>query len=373
MKQSNIYRYKVIKRHRIKLGDGTWAKDENGKFILRDEEVTIHTTDKNKIPKDAYDIETFNRNIYNDYWQETHGVARVKYADATHRELRKHYKKLYKGAYRDTKNILVEFYDKISGKNQNNLLVSEMYRYDRYYKLTKELQNICSSLGRRLLNTITPSMDNMYTYTSSQVLETIGIDPKLTDKIVSELYKQNGKQWSERVWCKDGLNSRRRIEKNMRKLQNTVERGLMQCIQRGAPKEQMVQMLEERFGVSYNEADRLVRTELAQIQNQATLDSYEAGGIKQYKYCATLDDRTSEICQKLNTKVFDVDKAEVGVNYPPCHPQCRSFTVPVINGYAPNTRTYDEEAKRKAEIRRRYEEEVLKYNPKSKIKRYTEG
>jgi hypothetical protein len=36
----------------------------------------------------------------------------------------------------------------------------------------------------------------------------------------------------------------------------------------------------------------------------------------------------SEICQALDGRVFRVADAAVGINYPPCHPHCRSTTIP---------------------------------------------
>lgn len=52
--------------------------------------------------------------------------------------------------------------------------------------------------------------------------------------------------------------------------------------------------------------------------------------LQEYEYCAILDDRTSKICKELNGKVFKVSQARQGVNFPPMHPNCRSFIIPII-------------------------------------------
>lgn len=52
--------------------------------------------------------------------------------------------------------------------------------------------------------------------------------------------------------------------------------------------------------------------------------------IKEYEYCAVLDDRTSKICRELNGQRFKISQAQTGVNFPPMHPNCRSFVVPII-------------------------------------------
>ena len=61
------------------------------------------------------------------------------------------------------------------------------------------------------------------------------------------------------------------------------------------------------------------------------MKSYNEIGIKKYKYVATLDSRTSELCRELDGKEFEVSKAQTGVNYPPMHPRCRSTTISVID------------------------------------------
>lgn len=62
--------------------------------------------------------------------------------------------------------------------------------------------------------------------------------------------------------------------------------------------------------------------------NEATADGYMQCRIQQYQILATLDNRTSEICQDMDLKIFDVNKKEVGINYPPFHPNCRTTTIP---------------------------------------------
>lgn len=79
-------------------------------------------------------------------------------------------------------------------------------------------------------------------------------------------------------------------------------------------------------------ANRLIRTESAYVANQTTATAYEECGIERYEYIATLDSRTSEKCGNLDGQIIDLDKKEVGVNWPPLHPHCRSSVAPVIDG-----------------------------------------
>jgi SPP1 gp7 family putative phage head morphogenesis protein len=79
-------------------------------------------------------------------------------------------------------------------------------------------------------------------------------------------------------------------------------------------------------------ANRLIRTESAYVANQSTAIAYEDCGIERYEFVSILDGRTSQKCGDLDGKIFDMDEMEVGVNYPPTHPHCRSNTAPVIEG-----------------------------------------
>lgn len=53
---------------------------------------------------------------------------------------------------------------------------------------------------------------------------------------------------------------------------------------------------------------------------------------------ATLDNRTSSICQEKDGKHYPVDDIQVGINYPPFHPNCRTTTIKYREDYGDRTR-----------------------------------
>lgn len=63
--------------------------------------------------------------------------------------------------------------------------------------------------------------------------------------------------------------------------------------------------------------------------NQGIKQAMIDNGVKEYRYTAILDNRTSEICRGLHGMIFKVKDIEVGVNYPPMHRYCRSSVVPI--------------------------------------------
>ena len=138
------------------------------------------------------------------------------------------------------------------------------------------------------------------------------------EKVLESIWCSDGKHWSDRIWS------------NKNKLQDRIEKGLMDCISRGVSKDELVKTLMDDFGKGFSDADRIARTELTYVQNQAAKDRYEAAGIKKYQYLAEIDSRTSNICKELNGKEFNFTVSSVGVNMPPMHTNCRSTIIPVV-------------------------------------------
>ena len=73
----------------------------------------------------------------------------------------------------------------------------------------------------------------------------------------------------------------------------------------------------------------IVRTSVNQVTNQASQAVYAANKkvAPKYEYVATLDSRTSAICQRLDGQTFDYNNGPT----PPQHFNCRSTTVPVVD------------------------------------------
>lgn len=146
----------------------------------------------------------------------------------------------------------------------------------------------------------------------------------------------SGKNYSERIWQHREL------------LGKKVEQILTQGTILGHSNAKMAQKLAKEMNNTFSNAARLVRTETNYIHNKTTKDGYEHLGVEQYQFLATLDLRTSETCASLDGEIFDLKDAQVGLNYPPMHPNCRSTTFPVIE--------YDAEEVRLAKLNGTYYE-----------------
>lgn len=147
---------------------------------------------------------------------------------------------------------------------------------------------------------------------------------KVSTAVTARWFDEN---FSERIWSKNGHK-----DQLLRSLNTTFVQGAVS----GWHPTKIAREMEKDFEGAYDSPGRknlvrLARTELNFISNQGTMEAYEKQGIlEQYQYLATLDHRTSEDCQDLDLKVFDLKEAVVGINYPPVHPNCRSTTTPYI-------------------------------------------
>lgn len=150
------------------------------------------------------------------------------------------------------------------------------------------------------------------------------LDQGTVDQVLNA--KFYGKNYSERIW------------NNTNVFADELQQLLTSAIASGQGPQKTIRQLRERFGVRKYYAERLLRTETNYFHNQAEVDSYTELGISRYKILATLDMRTSEICQYMDGKTYYIKKAKVGVNYPPLHPNCRTTIVAVLNGWTPKER-----------------------------------
>ena len=133
-------------------------------------------------------------------------------------------------------------------------------------------------------------------------------------------------------WAPDGSNFSGGIWKDREVLVNELQKELSQSFIRGDAPNEAIRNISKKMGVSKRAAGRLVMTESAYFAEEARFKAFKELGIEEYQFLATLDMRTSEICQDMDGKVFKLSDKEIGVNWPPLHCWCRSTTVPYFEG-----------------------------------------
>lgn len=139
------------------------------------------------------------------------------------------------------------------------------------------------------------------------------VNPKIVENALS--YPWSGANFSDRLW------------KHKFELQNQLRETLTTGFIRGDSVQTMAKRLAERLDVSRSQALRLVITESSHIHNTAELDAYKECGFEEYEFMASLSERTCEVCGGMDGKRFKLTDKQLGVNFPPLHPNCRCTTI----------------------------------------------
>ena len=124
--------------------------------------------------------------------------------------------------------------------------------------------------------------------------------------------------FSERIWVNQSA-----MRADLAKL---IESGLI----RGKNARELARDLRKYVGDSGSgatyKAERLMRTELARVQIEAQMQSYERDGIEYFEIIA--NSRCCDVCRALDGKVYKVSALRIGENAPPFHANCRCSTAP---------------------------------------------
>ena len=269
------------------------------------------------------------------YWERRIQQQTDLLFDKTLLDTEKELKKKYKQALEDTLADIKDLWDKLQKESADGVIrPNDLYRYNRYFQVKNNLNERLKRLGlsedkiyrRKFMNTYFDTQDMLSEYVAYLTKQ-----PQMKSTNSFTMEQQNAaEKVLESIWCSDGKHWSDRIKRKKNKLQDRIEKGLMDCISRGVSKDELVKTLMDDFGKGFSDADRIARTELTYVQNQAAKDRYEAAGIKKYQYLAEIDSRTSNICKELNGKEFNFTDSSVGVNMPPMHTNCRSTIIPVV-------------------------------------------
>jgi SPP1 gp7 family putative phage head morphogenesis protein len=141
-------------------------------------------------------------------------------------------------------------------------------------------------------------------------------DPRKAAEVIVNASFKNA-TFSDRIWMYQGM-----LKSELDKLLQT---GLIQ----GQNPRVLARHLKERFGVSQYNAERLMRTEMARVQSEASKRSMEENGFEEYEFMA--EGTACPICRALDGKHFRVKDMLPGTNAAPMHPNCRCADAPYMD------------------------------------------
>ncbi len=255
---------------------------------------------------------------HNDYWQYR---LNDKIYNKTTKELEKQLLKLYKQANKTIKSELAELYVKMLADGE--ISTYSLFKQNRYNQLINIIDKEISKIGKAEVNAMQLSLTDCYKDIYIKTNEGLGIKTSwsiLNENTAKEIVNANfkGAVYSDRIWD------------NKTKLKQQLEKSIVDTVIAGESKDKAVKIIAERFGVAFSDSDRLVRTETMRVLNSSQKQSYIDNNYTHYEFLAEIDDRTSDICEGLNGKIFAFADAVEGENFPPLHPNCRSTIIPVI-------------------------------------------
>lgn len=211
----------------------------------------------------------------------------------------------------------------------------DIYHVKRLNQLQELIQSELDRLHEMKMNGVASTLSEAYSstyYTNIfDMQQQVGyggsfeyLDASTIEKVINTAW--SGASYSSRIWGHH--------QKISKEISSIISQGAIL----GFNVPDMSRKISGRMNVNMSDARRLVRTETNYVANQATLDSYGQTGVSVYRFLATFDRRTSRKCASQDGSEYPVSEAQVGYNYPPLHPNCRSTTIPVVNGAIPEVR-----------------------------------
>lgn len=229
---------------------------------------------------------------------------------------------------RDFEKLLEAYKNKTGAQKREALAELEAPAYKNRMKrlddIDKSINRLINAVASKERDAIDKTMRKVYessyhhaVYEAARMsgldLQTGPIDEGALETILKK--KWSGQNYSERVW------------NNTQKVADAIKEELMIGALTGKTEKEMTDSINEQFLSGRNRARRLVRTESSYIHNEAHFQAYKDYGIEEYRFVATLDLRTSQICRERDGSVYMVNDKKIGVNAPPMHPWCRSTTI----------------------------------------------
>lgn len=150
---------------------------------------------------------------------------------------------------------------------------------------------------------------------NASILGDTVIDNAKMAKTVADSSFKNA-TFSERIWV------------NQDQLKNSLSSVLSNALIQGKNPREFIPQIRKKFDVSRCNAERLLRTEIARVQTQAQIESYEANGIDEYEYVACGLKDVCPLCKEVDGKTFKLKDMEIGKNAPPIHPNCHCALAP---------------------------------------------
>lgn len=260
-----------------------------------------------------------------------------KYADESGMTLADTKKFLDKKELKEFKNNVISYINKAQANNLNpdwqKMLEKESlkYRISRLealkFQMRQEIEKVMALENVGLTETLRNIYEDGYYEHIYEIQKYFGfgypftkLDTEKINNILAEPWALDGSNFSERIWGEHRVQLVQKLNKDF-----------TQSIIRGDSPNKIISQISKEFDVAKSRAANLIQTESAYFASISTRNAFKETGINEYQILATLDNRTSEICQDMDGKIFPMSEYEVGITAPPFHNFCRSTYMPVVD------------------------------------------
>lgn len=149
------------------------------------------------------------------------------------------------------------------------------------------------------------------------------LDKNKINQVIGKPWLKDGKTFSDRIW------------QDKEQLVNTLRTKITQSFITGSTLDEAVEdiskFVSDKIKNKEYVARRLLETESAAYASKAQIEAFKSIDVEKYEIVATLDLHTSEICQEMDGKVFNISDQEIGVTVPPFHSHCRTVIAPYFD------------------------------------------
>ena len=217
----------------------------------------------------------------------------------------------------------ISIQEKLKLKKQMNNLINDILKGE--YESEKDV------IANTLDNVAKDSYySSCYIYGLCTSYTLVPVKQDILDDIINK--KIDGKTYSNRIW------------KNKNAVAKMLKKEINDFLNGKTDVNTISKNIKNRFNIDNNVSNRLLRTEIAKVQCETNEVWAKEHNIKKQLFCATLDKRTSKICQSLDGKIYDFDDEDKKI--PPLHPNCRSCLIEIVDGWKPTERLDNETKKR---------------------------
>lgn len=226
----------------------------------------------------------------------------------------------------DTEKLLTEFYDPAYKKRLDSLKdrKSVTRKEVLFENIRYELEKLTAELTEARQEVMEEIYTEAYYQAQYETQSRLGFAVEFDRPGTQGAAKASQMDWQGYMFSSSVWNNKNKM---IEELQRIILKGFIT----GESLQKLSTEMSAKLNTNYNNAFRIVRTETNRVANAARRESLMSAGVENYRYVATLDNRTSVMCQELDGFEGPYSQAEAGINFPPMHPNCRSTTIAVLD------------------------------------------